>query len=48
MRSLRDLAGFFFSRRRLWLLPIVILLLLVSLLLATGALGPVSAFLYPL
>ena len=45
---LKDLLGFVFSGRRLWLLPILLVLLLVSALAAVGALAPYAAFLYPL
>jgi hypothetical protein len=44
----RDLLGFVFSGKRLWLLPILILLILISLLTAFGALAPYAPLLYPL
>lgn len=45
---LRDLLAFSSTRRRLWLLPLLLVLLLVTLLAAVGALTPYAAFLYPL
>ena len=46
LRILRDMAGFLWHRKKLWLVPIVIALMLVGVLILVGEASPLSPFIY--
>lgn len=48
MEFLRDLWAFVRSRKKWWLLPLIIILLLIGILIALGAGSAISPFIYSL